>query len=94
MTIIFNLLKRAVLVYLKVILAEPRNRSAFVVLYGGVQDHAINTHTDFVGVNPVKLGRLDFLRACNTGQSQQENKRDKASARGGACPHGVYSRAE
>ena len=94
MTIKINLLKRAVLVYLKVILAEPRNRSAFVTLYGGVQDHAINTHTDFVGVNLAKLGTRDFLRAGNAGQSKHENQRHQRLSRGGACIPRAYSCVE
>src|SRR5208283_3961026 len=63
MTIIFSLLQRAVLVDLKVLLAEPRNRSAFMVLHGRVQDYTRNIYTDFVGVNRAKFGSRGFLRA-------------------------------
>ena len=94
MTVVFNLLQRAVLIDLKVILAEPRNRGAFVVLHGRVQDHAGDTHTDFERVNRSKLSSRSFLRAGHIGQGQQENQRDQASARGGTCLPRAYSRVE
>ncbi len=91
---IFNLLQDSILVNMKVILAEARNKVPSVVLHGGVQDHQANTYPDRVRVARAALGRRGFLRAGNDGQSHQETERRQASKSGGPGIPAAYSRVE
>src|ERR1051326_2796501 len=91
---ILNPLWDCILVNMKVILAETRNKMPSVVLHGGVQDHQANTYPDRVRVTRAAAGRRAFLRAGNDGQSHQETERREASVSSGPGIPVVYSRVK
>src|SRR5690348_2236407 len=91
---ILNPLWDCILVNMKVILAETRNKMPSVVLHGGVQDHQANTYPDRVRVARAAAGRRAFLRAGNDGQSHQETERREASVSSSPGIPVVYSRVK
>src|ERR1041385_7774355 len=80
---ILNPLWDCILVNMKVILAETRNKMPSVVLNGGVQGHQANTYPGRVKGPRAAAGRPALLKGGQDGQSHQETEPPEASVSSG-----------